>query len=121
MDRIDKIPVAEAARAERIEDEGDAFIAELPGHGGAWDFQIQQEYEQMAVKATGGGHDQVVRGSRLRGEEIRLVITGVIGGKPWNQAFRGRVKGDRIEGTVAISNGEDSRTLPWQATRTRTR
>jgi hypothetical protein len=43
----------------------------------------------------------------------------VIDGKPWNQAFRGRVQGDRVEGTVAISNGEDSRTLPWQATRTR--
>jgi len=31
------------------------------------------------------------------------------------------VSGDRIEGTVAISNGENSRTLPWQASRIRTR
>jgi len=94
---------------------------ELPGHGGAWDFHVGQEYERLEVKASGGGHDQVVRGMRLRGDEIRLVITGVVDGKPWNQAFRGQVRGDRIEGTVAISNGEDSRTLPWQATRTRTR
>ena len=96
-----------------------AWHSELPGHGGAWEFNIRQEYQKLEVKAAGGGHEQVVRGTRLRGEEIRMVITGVIGGTPWNQAFRGQVKGDRIEGTVAISNGEDSRTLPWLATRAR--
>jgi len=98
-----------------------AWHSELPGHGGAWDFQIGQEYEQIKVKAAGGGHEQAVRGTRLRGEELRMIVTGVIDGKPWNQAFRGRVNGDRIEGTVAISNGENSRTLPWQASRIRTR
>jgi hypothetical protein len=90
----------------------------LADHGGAWEFHIAQHYQQLEVKAAGGGHEQAVRGSRLRGDEIRLIVTGVIGGKPWNQAFRGRVKGERIEGAVAISNGEDSRTLPWQAIRT---
>jgi hypothetical protein len=29
------------------------------------------------------------------------------------------VKGDRIEGEVTISNGEDKRILPWTAIRTR--
>ena len=90
---------------------------ELPGHGGAWQFSIRQQYQQLEVKATAGGHEQAVRGTRLRGDELRMIVTGVVDGKPWNHAFRGRVKGDRVEGTVAISNGEDSRTLPWQATR----
>jgi hypothetical protein len=59
-----------------------------------------------------------VRGTRLRGEEIRLVTTGVVGERPFNHAFRGTVKGDRIDGEVTISNGENSRTLAWKATRT---
>jgi len=48
-----------------------------------------------------------------------MVATGVVGDRAWDHAFRGTVKGDRIEGTVTISNGENSRTIPWLATLTR--
>jgi hypothetical protein len=37
--------------------------------------------------------------------------------RPAEQAFRGQVSGDRIEGEVAITNGEETRTLPWTASR----
>ena len=92
--------------------------SELAGHGGPWEFFMGQKFQVLDTKARAGGREQVVRGSRLRGEELRMVITGVVGDKPWNHAFRGVVKGDRIEGQVAVSNGEETRTLPWIATRT---
>jgi hypothetical protein len=59
-----------------------------------------------------------VRGIRLRGDEIRMIITGVVGGKPWNHAFKGVAKGGWIEGEVSISNGEETKIIPWTATRT---
>jgi hypothetical protein len=60
----------------------------------------------------------VVRGTRLRGEELKLVVTGSLGGKAWNHLFRGTLKDNRIEGEVLISDGENSTTRPWTATRT---
>jgi SAM-dependent methyltransferase len=93
--------------------------SELPGHGGAWEFRIAQTYQVLEVAASAGGREQSVRGSRLRGEEIRLAITGIVGSRPWNQLFRGTVKGDRIDGEVIISDGDASRSLPWTALRSR--
>jgi hypothetical protein len=58
-----------------------------------------------------------VRGARLRGDEIRLAVTGSISGKPWNQLFRGKLAGDRIEGQVRVSDGENTTTYLWTAIR----
>ena len=58
-----------------------------------------------------------MRGTRLRGEEIRLVVTGLVGEKPRNHLFRGVVNGARIAGELLISDGEETQTLPWTATR----
>jgi SAM-dependent methyltransferase len=91
--------------------------SELPGHGGRWEFSVAQKYQMLDVSARAAGREQAVRGTRLRGEEIRIVVTGVVGERPWNHVFRGLVKGDRIDGEVLISNGDDSRTMTWQATR----
>jgi SAM-dependent methyltransferase len=93
--------------------------SELPGHGGAWEFRIAQSYQVLEVAASAGGREQSVRGSRLRGEEIRLAVTGIVGPRPWNELFRGVVKGDRIDGEVIISDGDGSRSLPWTALRSR--
>jgi SAM-dependent methyltransferase len=93
--------------------------SELPEHGGPWEFRIAQKRQMLEVKARAGAREHTVRGTRLRGEEIRVVTTGIVGERPWNQVFRGTVKDDRIEGDVTISNGDNSRTLAWTATRTR--
>jgi SAM-dependent methyltransferase len=95
------------------------WFAEMPEHGGRWQFEITQRYQVLEVDARAGGAAMVVRGARLRGEEIRLAVTGVIGGKGWNHLFRGKVTDGRIEGEVEVSDGEQRRKLPWTATRTR--
>ncbi len=91
----------------------------LPGHGGPWEFKIAQKYQLLEVDAIAGGRAQAVRGTRLRGEEIRLVVTGVVGERAWNHVFRGTVEDYRITGEVQISDGEETRTMPWNATRAR--
>jgi SAM-dependent methyltransferase len=90
----------------------------LPGHGGVWRFAIAQKHQILDVAAHAGAEEQAVRGTRLRGEEIRMVMSGLVAGKPSTQAFRGRVRGERMEGEVTITDGEESRTRPWTATRT---
>jgi len=97
------------------------WIAELPELGGRWQFDIGQKFQILDVDArivsSAGGASMAVRGARLRGEEIRLAVTGAIGGKGYNFLFAGNVAGGRIEGSIRISDGENTKTIPWKATR----
>jgi len=97
------------------------WIAELPEFGGRWQFDIAQKFQILDVDArlvnSAGGGNMVVRGARLRGEEIRLAITGVIDDKGYNTLFAGKVADGRIEGSLRLSDGENSKTIPWKATR----
>ena len=93
------------------------WIADLPELGGRWQFDIAQKFQILDVDARAGGSLMVVRGARLRGEEIRLVVTGIVGGKGYNVLFAGKVADGRIEGNVRVSDGDSYRTLPWKAAR----
>jgi len=93
------------------------WVSELPELGGRWQFDVAQKFQILDVDARVAGAQMVVRGARLRGEEIRLVISGSVGGKGYNTLFAGKVTDGRIEGTVRVSDGESTRTIPWKATR----
>ena len=69
------------------------------------------------MDTAAGGAAMVVRGARLRGDEIRLAVSGMVGGKGQNLLFRGRVTPAGIEGDVRVSDGDTARTLPWKAGR----
>ena len=93
------------------------WVSDLPDLGGGWQFDVKQTYQMLDVDARAGASTMAVRGARMRGEEIRLVITGVVAGKGYNTLFAGKVVDGRIEGTVRVSDGESTRTLPWKAAR----
>ena len=93
------------------------WIAELPELGGRWQLDIAQKFQVLDVDARAGVSVMLVRGARLRGEEIRLAVTGIVGGKGYNLLFRGRVAEGRIEGDLRISDGDSARTIPWRASR----
>ena len=97
------------------------WVSDLPEHGGRWQFGITQQYQVLDVDArvvnSAGGATMVVRGARLRGEEIRLAVTGAIAGKGYNTLFAGKVADGRIDGSLRISDGENYKTIPWKATR----
>jgi len=95
------------------------WIAELPAHGGRWRFQVRQRYQVLDVDAAAQGRDLLVRASRLRGEEIKLVVTGIVNNRAWHHYFVGTLKDDRIAGELTVSDGNNKRTFPWTATRTR--
>jgi len=95
------------------------WASELGEHGGRWTFRIAQKYQVLDIQVASGGRDIVVRNSRLRGEEIKLVATGLVRGRFWHQLFVGAVRGDRIDGQVTVSDGNQQRNYPWNAIRVR--
>ena len=95
------------------------WVGDVPQHGGRWTFEVSQNFQILDVDAWAQGRDLLVRGSRLRGEEIKLVVTGIVGSRAWHHLFEGRIEGNRIVGTVTVSDGRDQRSYPWQATRAR--
>lgn len=89
----------------------------LPGGSGELQFRVTQRFQMLEIEAHAQGRELAVRGSRLRGEELKLVVTGRIDGQLRNHLFRGTVNGDRITGEVFISDGENETTQPWTAIR----
>jgi len=96
-----------------------SWASELGEHGGRWRFRIAQKYQVLDIDASSEGRDLLVRNSRLRGEEIKIVATGRVNGRFWHHYFVGQVRGERIEGDVTVSDGNQQRVYPWSATRTR--
>jgi len=90
---------------------------DLPAHGGRWRLDIAQKYQVLEVTARVASGDMLMRAARMRGEEIRVALTGVLAGKAWNYLFRGRLAAGRIEGELRISDGNVNRTFPWKAER----
>jgi SAM-dependent methyltransferase len=93
--------------------------SDLPMHGGRWRFDVKQKYQELDIDVAAQGRDLLVRNSRLRGEEIKMIVTGIVNGRAWHHYFVGQLKDDRISGEVSVSDGNNKRSYPWTATRTR--
>jgi SAM-dependent methyltransferase len=96
-----------------------AWTSDLPAHGGKWNFQIKQKFQVLDIDVAAQGKDLLVRNSRLRGEEIKLIVTGIVNGRAWHHYFVGSLRDDRITGEVTVSDGNNKRSFPWTATRTK--
>src|SRR5437763_4818196 len=88
------------------------WLSALPQHGGSWRFQIAQRYQMLEVGAAAEGRELLVRNTRLRGEEVKLGITGVVRNRAWHHYFVGSARGDAIEGEVTISDGNNKVVYP---------
>ena len=95
------------------------WVSDLPAHGGGWSFKVKQTYQVMDIDVAAQGRDLLVRNSRLRGEEIKMIVTGIVNGRAWHHYFVGTLKGDGISGEVTVSDGNNKRSFPWTATRAR--
>jgi SAM-dependent methyltransferase len=93
--------------------------SEIPGHGGTWSFRVKQQFQMLDIDVAAQGRDLLVRNSRLRGEEIKIIVTGVVNNRAWHHYFVGELKGERIAGEVTVTDGNNKRSYPWTATRAR--
>jgi len=89
----------------------------IEGLGGEWILRIRQTYQVLDVDARESGREILVRASRLRGREIKLVTSGLVGGKPRNLLLTGRVEGTRIAGFARSFDGQVEEERAWSATR----
>ena len=88
------------------------WTSELPQHGGRWSFKVGQKYQLLDIDVSAQGRDLLVRNSRLRGEEVKLIVTGIVNGRAWHHYFVGALKDDRIAGEVTVSDGNNKRSFP---------
>lgn len=69
--------------------------------------RLEQEFQQLTGSLDGASIER----ARIRGDEVRFAV----GGGGGERVFRGRIEGDRIEGTVTSKEGS----APFTATRQR--
>ena len=96
-----------------------AWTSELPQHGGRWSFKVSQKFQVLDIDVSAQGRDLLVRNSRLRGEEIKIIVTGIVNGRAWHHYFVGTLRDERITGEVTVSDGNNKRSFPWTANRMR--
>jgi len=77
---------------------------------------LVQTFQFLDGTAAAGGRPARLESGRMRGDEIRFMLTADAGGRTLRQEFRGRVDGDTIRGRVTLPGGRES---AWHATRTR--
>jgi phospholipid N-methyltransferase len=80
-----------------------AGVWQLP----AGQLSLSQQFQMISGSLSSGGSVTPLTSGRMRGEEITFSVAGV--------TYRGRVKGDRIDGTAGSGGARQS----WSATRAR--
>ena len=81
-----------------------------------YELTLSQTFQMLEGKALVGGRPERLEGGRMRGDEIRLMLTAEAGGRVLRHEFRGRVDGDAISGRVKLPGGGEQ---DWIATRVR--
>jgi len=76
---------------------------------------LSQSFQMLEGKPLLGGKPGRLEEGRMRGDEIRFMLTAVVDGRTLRQEFSGRVNGDTISGKVKLTGGEQD----WKATRIR--
>jgi SAM-dependent methyltransferase len=87
-----------------------------PGHAAAdVELALSQTFQMLeGALQAGAGRGRMEQG-RMRGDEIRFILSAEVDGRPLRQEYSGRVSGDTISGRVNLAGGE----FDWKATRTR--
>lgn len=79
-----------------------------------YEITLSQTFQMLEGKALVGGRPERLEGGRMRGDEIRLMLTAEVGGRALRHEFSGRVDGDAISGKVRLPGGGE---FDWKATR----
>jgi len=81
-----------------------------------YEVMLSQTFQMLEGRATVGGRPGRLDKGRMRGDEIRIMLTAELDGRPVQQEFGGRVSGDEINGKARFAGGGE---LDWKATRVR--
>ena len=73
-------------------------------------------FQMLDGSGVADGRPVRLESGRMRGDEIRLMLTAEAGGRTLRREFSGRVDGDLIIGTMKLPGGGE---FDWKATRVR--
>jgi hypothetical protein len=82
-----------------------------------YEVRLQQNYQTVTGSVWVGGRETRVLGGRLRGAEIRFHFTADVNGAPVKHQFTGKVQGEMIGGSAALSGGRLQAQIEWNARR----
>ena len=109
------------------------FLYIVPAHlAGRWEsrllvggrevpyvFDFDQEFQVVGGTVRVGERDTKVPEFKVSGDQVSFTLVSPVGGSTVTHRFRGWVKGDTIEGNVAVGGeGIGSRVIPWNAKQT---
>ena len=80
-----------------------------------YELALSQAFQMLEGRLLIDGRPGRLEEGRMRGDEIRFILTAEADGRTLRQEFSGRVSGDTISGKVKHAGGESE----WKATRTR--
>jgi hypothetical protein len=80
-----------------------------------YELALDQAFQMLSGKPVAGGKVAQIEGARMRGEEIRFMLTAEVGGREVRHEFAGRVAGDTITGRVRTGDVE----AEWKAARSK--
>ncbi|MGH8620548.1 MAG: SAM-dependent methyltransferase [Burkholderiales bacterium] len=75
-----------------------------------------QTFQMLDGSGVAGDRTARVEGGRMRGDEIRFMLTAEVAGRTLRHEFHGRVDGDAIHGKMKLAGGGEH---DWSATRIR--
>jgi len=79
-----------------------------------YELTLSQTFQMLEGRALIGGQPGRLEGGRIRGDEIRLMLTAEVNGRTLRHEFSGRVDGDAISGKMRLAGDSE---LDWRATR----
>jgi SAM-dependent methyltransferase len=81
-----------------------------------YELTVNQMFQMLDGGGVAAGRPVRLESGRMRGAEIRLMLTAEVEGQTMRQEFHGRVDGDAINGKVKLPGGGER---DWSATRVR--
>jgi hypothetical protein len=80
---------------------------------------LEQRFQSVEGVARAGNRRELLHDVKLRGEDVSFTLAMTLQGLGFaRHEFRGKVRGESIEGTVRVSLPDDQTyELPWRATR----
>ena len=82
-----------------------------------YEVRLEQKYQVVTGSAWVAGRTATLRDVRLRGADVSFHFTIVVNGAPVKHEFTGRVEGDGISGTAALSGDRIQSQVDWNARR----
>lgn len=80
------------------------------------EIQVDQRFQMLTVRVFLAGERLEVRGARLRGLDVSIIVTGRLGRRDGVHRMTGRISGDRIDGEIITGTRAPER-VAWEAAR----